>query len=259
MAQPLKKAEPDTRSYVERIRDLVEFDYIEGARRLLAEAIQQGDENEELLRWKRILGPAKFRGPSDELELDRTPEFEWLRANGHYYQGQWVALAEGRLLAHSENLREVEPALETMTPSRRPLLHYVQPTLVTPAPPKALRKLNPDTRSYAERIRELVEHDYVGGARKLLAEALEKGDRSEDLLGWQRVLAPAKTVRIGGPRDIDRTSDVEWMRRNWNDYRGQWVALLRGELLAHSESLDEVFSVLKKNKYDHPPLLQYLY
>lgn len=122
-----------------------------------------------------------------------------------------------------------------------------------------LRKPEPDTRSYAERIRELVEQDYVGAARELLAEALEKGDHSEDLSGWQRVLAPAKVLRVGGPPDIDRTPDVEWMRRNWNDYRGQWVALLRGELLAHSESLDEVVFVLKKDNYDYPPLLQYLY
>ncbi|MFL6258381.1 MAG: DUF5678 domain-containing protein [Thermoanaerobaculia bacterium] len=126
MAQPLRTPQEETRSYAKRIRDLVEFEYVEGARRLVAEAIQQGDESEELLRWQRLLGPARSQGSSDELELDRTPEFEWLRAYGRHYQGQWVALAEGRLLAHSKNLPEVESALETMMPSRRPLIHYVQ-------------------------------------------------------------------------------------------------------------------------------------
>ena len=44
MAHALRKPEPDTRSYVERIRDLVEQDYVGGARKLLAEAIQQGEQ-----------------------------------------------------------------------------------------------------------------------------------------------------------------------------------------------------------------------
>ena len=127
MAQPLRKPEKETCSYAKRIRDLVEFEYVEGARRLVAEAIQQGDESEELLRWQKLLGPARSpRGSSDELELDRTPEFEWLREYDRHYQGQWVALAEGRLLAHSRDLREVESALETMKPSRRPLIHFIQ-------------------------------------------------------------------------------------------------------------------------------------
>jgi hypothetical protein len=121
-----------------------------------------------------------------------------------------------------------------------------------------LRKPEPDTRPYAERIRELVEQDYVGAARELLAEALEKGDHGEDLSGWQRVLAPAKVLRVGGPKDIDRTPDIEWIRKNWQDYRGQWVALLGGELLAHSESLHDVLPVLKKKEGAPPPLLHYI-
>ena len=134
MAQPLRKPEKETcSSYAKRVRDLVEFEYVEGARRLVAEAIQQGDESDELLSWQRVLGPARSpRGSSDELQLDRTPEFDWLRAYARHYQGQWVALAEGRLLAHSKDFREVESALETMTTSRRPLIHYVQPILAAP-------------------------------------------------------------------------------------------------------------------------------
>jgi hypothetical protein len=128
------------------------------------------------------------------------------------------------------------------------LLHYIQPTTVMPATPRALRKLDPDTRSYAERIRELVECDYVGGARKLLAEALEKGDHGEDLSGWQRVLAPAKVIRVGGERGVDRTPDFQWLKDHAGEYRGRWVALFAGELLAHGESLADVTSQLE----DHP-------
>ncbi|HEY3570990.1 MAG TPA: hypothetical protein VGP73_23870 [Thermoanaerobaculia bacterium] len=111
-----------------------------------------------------------------------------------------------------------------------------------------LRKPEPDTRSYAERIRELVEQDYVGAARKLLAEALEKGDHGEDLSGWQRVLAPVKVLRVGGELDIDRTPDFQWLKDHSDTYRGQWVALFAGELLAHGESL----RALRAQLEDHP-------
>jgi uncharacterized protein DUF5678 len=128
MAQPLIKPQEETRSsYAKRIRDLVEFEYVEGARRLVAEAIRQEGETEELLSWQRVLGPARHPwGPSDELAPDRTPEFDWLREYDRHYQGQWVALAEGRLLAHSRDLQEVESALETIKPSRRPFIHFIE-------------------------------------------------------------------------------------------------------------------------------------
>jgi hypothetical protein len=124
-----------------------------------------------------------------------------------------------------------------------------------------LRKPEPDTRSYTERIRELVEQDYVGGARRLLAEALEKGEQDEELSGWQRVLAPAVSRTV--PRDekdspSDPMLDVDWIRQNWRNYRGQWVALLEGDLLAHSPSLDEVSSYLEKNPPGRRYLLHYV-
>ena len=256
MAKALRKPqEEETRSYVERIRDLVEYDYVPAARRLVAEAIQQGEHDEALLHWQRVLGPAKKPLEfSDEREPDRTPEFDWLRAQGRYYRGQWVALAENGLLAHSRDPREVESALEAMKLTRRPLLHFIAPPYTDPyteqpmATRQALRKPDPDTRSYRERIRELVEQDYVGAARKLLAEALEKEDHEEDLSGWQQVLAPAKILRVGGERDIDRTPDFQWLKDHGDEYRGQWVALFGGELLAHGEDLEKVLSQLE----DHP-------
>lgn len=126
MAQALRKSDPDNRSYAERIRELVEQDYVAGARKLLAEALERGEQDAELLQWQRVLAPAKFLGFSDELEPDRTPEFEWLRTHRKDYPGQWVALAEDRLLAHSADIREVDSAVKTMTLSRRPLLLYIE-------------------------------------------------------------------------------------------------------------------------------------
>lgn len=122
-----------------------------------------------------------------------------------------------------------------------------------------LRKPEPDTRPYAERIRELVEQDYVGGARKLLAEALEKGERDEDLLKWQQVLAPAASKISGNEElDSDPMPDLVWIRQHEREYRGEWVALLAGELLASSPSLDEVISYLEENPPERRILLHYI-
>jgi uncharacterized protein DUF5678 len=121
-----------------------------------------------------------------------------------------------------------------------------------------LRKIEPETSSYSERIRELVEADRVRAARDLLAEALA-GDHGEDLSGWQRVLAPAKTLRIGAELDVDRTPDFRWLDENEEAYRGQWVALLHGELLAHAKTLDEVLAALERTSRGERALLHRIY
>ena len=122
-----------------------------------------------------------------------------------------------------------------------------------------LRKIEPETRSYSERIRELVEADKVGGARRLLAEAQEQSSQEKDLAYWQKVLAkggPGRAVK--GELDFDRTPDFDWLSEHSEAYRGEWVALLVGELLAHSKSLKEVTQVLEQNKPARRPMLYYI-
>jgi len=123
----------------------------------------------------------------------------------------------------------------------------------------ALRKIQPESRSYSERIRELVEADKVEGARRLLAEALERGEKEPDLSEWQKVLAKGKPIRVGGgDLDFDRSLEITWIREKSIPYQGQWVALLGDELLAHSKSLDEVVSILKANQPPRRPMLYYV-
>jgi hypothetical protein len=127
MAKALRKPqEEETRSYTERIRDLIEQDCVQGARKLLAEALARGEQEPDFPILQSVLGPAKFLRFTDELEPDRTPELQWLATHGKDYRGQWVALAEDRLLAHSTEIREVDSAVKTMILSRRPLMLYVE-------------------------------------------------------------------------------------------------------------------------------------
>ena len=50
-------------------------------------------------------------------------------------------------------------------------------------------------------------------------------------------------------RDVDRTADFAWIKANAANYRGNWVALKGGELLACSKVLKEVMDALG----DDPP------
>ena len=125
-AQPLRKPDPDTRSYAERIRELVEQDYVGAARKLLAEALEKGDHDEDLSGWQQVLAPAKFLGTRKaEPEIDRTPDFQWLSDHADQYRGQWVALSGGKLLAHGESLHAVVTELEGHPLGKRALLHRI--------------------------------------------------------------------------------------------------------------------------------------
>ena len=108
-------------------------------------------------------------------------------------------------------------------------------------------------RSYVERIRELVEQDRVGAARALVAEAVAKGVQEEKLRHWQEVLAPAKILGTSPADEPDRTDDFHWIKSHWQEYRGQWVALFGGQLLAHGDSLGDVLDHLRSTGQESRP------
>lgn len=62
---------------------------------------------------------------SSARDVDRTPEFRWLRQHGQDYLGEWVALSGEDLVAHSKTLKELLAELETKDLPRKPLIHKV--------------------------------------------------------------------------------------------------------------------------------------
>lgn len=121
--------EEEPRSYVERIRELVERDRVDAARKLVAEAVAKGVQEEKLRYWQEVLAPAKILGTSPADEPDRTEDFRWLDAHWQEHRGQWVALFGGRLLAHGDSLGDVLALLKSTgqesRPGRRALVHYI--------------------------------------------------------------------------------------------------------------------------------------
>ena len=112
-----------------------------------------------------------------------------------------------------------------------------------------------EPRSYVERIRELVEQDRVGAARKLVAEAVAKGAQEEKLRYWQEVLAPAKVLGVGLiSLESGRTREERWLEENAGAYRNQWVALDGDTLLACAPTFSELMKVLDEIKPVRRPL-----
>jgi hypothetical protein len=97
---------------------------------------------------------------------------------------------------------------------------------------------------YAARIRALIEGDRVVQARALVSEALEANPDDSELLGLQKVLEPPRPK----PRqvtDADRTLEFGWIVANRDAYRGRWVAIQGGDLVADAPSFAELQSLIK--------------
>jgi len=88
-------------------------------------------------------------------------------------------------------------------------------------------------------VRDLVAHDRILAARKLI-DALPANQVSNAVLRrWRGVLAEP-VVRRKMSEGTVRTRDFQWLRENSGPYTGTWVALADGELLAADESLTEL-------------------
>lgn len=125
--------------------------------------------------------------------------------------------------------------------------------------PGDTRIQQPDTLpSYVDRIREHVERDEVGVARRVLAEALQAGSTEPGLAHWAEILAPARVLGFKPANGTDLRDDIRWFDEHGQDYKGQWVAVHKGELLAHAESLAELRGELARLSPLTPSLVHFV-
>lgn len=106
-------------SVEEEVRVLLEEGRISDASKLVETA---GDQLPESLR--EIFAPPRIRRV-DERGVDRTPEFNWLKANGPAHAGKWVALVGDDLVGCEDVLEELLAKLDQRRFNRRPLLHHL--------------------------------------------------------------------------------------------------------------------------------------
>jgi len=112
--------------------------------------------------------------------------------------------------------------------------------------------------SYVDRIREHVEREEVGAARRVLAEALQAGSTEPRLANWERLLAPGKVLGTSPALDSDRSAEFGWLAEHGKKYRREWVAVLGPQMLAHSKSYAELRAELDKLTPASPPFVHFI-
>ena len=79
-------------------------------------------------------------------------------------------------------------------------------------------------------------------ARNLSAEGAARYLGNAELAKYARVLAPPQVTVAHRPPDTSWRANREWLQAHRSKYRGQWVALRNGELLATAKSGRELFT-----------------
>ena len=120
MSIPEKKPEP--LSLEEELRALLAEGRIYEATKLLESSGDRASTVNPGLR--EVLSPPKFRRVP-ERGVDRTPEFNWLKANWDAYLGKWVALVGEDLVACEDSLRALLDQLDQRKFEREPLIHHL--------------------------------------------------------------------------------------------------------------------------------------
>lgn len=100
-----------------------------GARECAERGLSYFPDHAELQRLHWALRPGEVRRVPGPRMPDPRPSYDWLRKSSAPFQGQWVALGAGELLAASEDFQEVlERAREIQEKDRRHVdfIHFVE-------------------------------------------------------------------------------------------------------------------------------------
>jgi hypothetical protein len=92
---------------LKHLRDLLEGDRVEEARRLVKELEQRWPEAERVQHYAQVLAPPKVRSRPDIPARSREQEWKWREEHGHEYPGCWLAVYEDRLIAADPDLQVV--------------------------------------------------------------------------------------------------------------------------------------------------------
>lgn len=108
--------------------------------------------------------------------------------------------------------------------------------------------------SYVARIRELAGTDRVGGARRVLQEALQRFPDDPALARWRELLSPARVIGIVPSSGLNRDAELRWLDIHGPAYRGQWVAVLGDRLIGHADRLQDLVAQIDKQPLERNPL-----
>jgi hypothetical protein len=117
----------------------------------------------------------------------------------------------------------------------------------------AARKLDPPApdpagrtpESFLEEIQGILNSGTLRGAREVAEQGLVLFPGHPELSRMHHALRPYERARVVPGYNVgDPRPSFEWIKKNWREFRGQWVGLDNGELVA-SGSFDEVRKALR--------------
>jgi hypothetical protein len=85
----------------------------------------------------------------------------------------------------------------------------------------------------------LASGDYLK-AKELAAIGAEQYPRDSELVRFAAILNPPRANRAASPPDVSVLDNQDWIVRNTEQFRGNWVALQNGELVASAETAGEL-------------------
>lgn len=157
----------------------------------------------------------------------------------------------GRASAPTRNLLWVAPGIEQASAVN--IQDKTSSVQISPAQMQAELEEIPVQAIYRV-VRSLMEREQVFLARKIL-DALPLGRLADPAIARLRNLIAAPMTRASQKRDTDRASDFDWIRKHAQEYSGQWVALLNGQLLASAVSLRDLLGQVNSLGLNQRPLL----
>lgn len=99
--------------------------------------------------------------------------------------------------------------------------------------------------SFIEEIRRIIESGTLQGTREVAERGLELYPDHPELQRLHHALRPFEVRVVPGYNSFDPRPNYEWFRKNAKGYRGKWVGLDRGELVAACDSFEEVRQALR--------------
>jgi hypothetical protein len=109
---------------VQGLRDLLDAEDIEGARRFVKELEVRWPDSERVRHYAHVLAPPVVRMRGDIRVRPLNNEWEWLRQHAHEHPGCWLAVLGDQLVAADPDGSVVRAKAREVPGEDRPLIYY---------------------------------------------------------------------------------------------------------------------------------------
>ncbi|MYI69249.1 MAG: hypothetical protein F4103_11115 [Boseongicola sp. SB0673_bin_14] len=108
-------------------------------------------------------------------------------------------------------------------------------------------------------MKQLLDRQRIRDARRALAVGSIHYPANRQIADLLRAISPGR-VSPTGWSSPGREGEIDWIRQNGHKYRGKWIALDAGHLVAFADTLSELLAVLDASAgREKPPFIQHLH